>query len=95
MNDNWMEHPVLEGPRIRLEPLADAHVEGLLKAADDPDTIFAWAHLVIRDLDDARTFVREAVADPSRLPTQSSTGRPARCWGRHPTTSSNRPTAHW
>ncbi|MGN0124206.1 MAG: GNAT family N-acetyltransferase [Rhodococcus sp. (in: high G+C Gram-positive bacteria)] len=68
MNDNWTEHPLLEGPRIRLEPLDDAHAEGLLKAADDPDTIFAWTHLVIRDLDDARTFVRQAVADPSRLP---------------------------
>ncbi|MBF4480433.1 Protein N-acetyltransferase, RimJ/RimL family [Rhodococcus rhodochrous J3] len=68
MNDDWTDHPVLEGPRIRLEPLADAHAEGLLKAADDPGAIFAWSHLVIRDLDDARTFVREAVADPSRLP---------------------------
>lgn len=68
MNDNWTEHPVLEGPRIRLEPVTDSHAEGLLTAADDPDTIFRWSSTEIRDLDSAHAFVRDAVADPGRLP---------------------------
>lgn len=39
-----------------------------MAAADDPDAIFAWSSTVIRDLDDASAFVREADADPSRSP---------------------------
>src|SRR5690606_20340549 len=64
----WTEHPVLEGPRVRLEPLAEAHAPGLLTAADDPDSIFEWAHVEIRSIDDAIAFVREGIADPNRLP---------------------------
>lgn len=64
----WTEHPVLEGPRVRLEPLTEAHAPGLLIAADDPVSIFEWAHLEIRSIDDATAFVREAIADPNRLP---------------------------
>ena len=68
MNDNRTDHPVLEGIRIRLEPLDESHVEGLLAAADDPGSIFRWSSIEIRDLDSAHAFVRDAVDDPGRLP---------------------------
>ncbi|MEU5840989.1 GNAT family protein [Rhodococcus sp. NPDC047139] len=66
-NERWAEHPVLEGTRIRLEPLGDSHTQGLLRAADDPDAIFMWSHTEIRDLGGAHAFVREASDDPGRL----------------------------
>lgn len=68
MTTMWTDHPVLDGPRLRLEPLAGRHAPGLLTAADDPDSIFAWAHMEIRTLGDATAFVDEAVADPNRMP---------------------------
>ena len=67
MNGRWAEHPVLDGARVRLEPLDESHAAGLLDAADDPDTIFPWASTEIRDLAGARAFVRAAAADPGRL----------------------------
>jgi RimJ/RimL family protein N-acetyltransferase len=44
----WTRSPVLEGERVRLEPLDARHVPGLLEAAADPAT---WTWLVGR-LDD-------------------------------------------
>lgn len=44
----WTRSPVLEGERVRLEPLDARHIPGLLEAADDPAT---WTWLFGR-LDD-------------------------------------------
>ncbi|ETT28952.1 acetyltransferase, GNAT family [Rhodococcus aetherivorans] len=68
MSTAWYEQPVLDGTRIRLEPLAAGHAPGLLAAVDDADAIFRWTSADLRTRDDADAFVRTALDDPDRLP---------------------------
>ena len=57
----WTRGPVLEGERVRLEPLDERHVPGLLAAATDPAT---WRWLFER-LDD-EAVLRAWLADALR-----------------------------
>ncbi len=57
----WTRGPVLEGERVRLEPLDERHVPGLLAAATDPAT---WTWLFER-LDD-EAVLRAWLADALR-----------------------------
>jgi len=57
----WTGSPVLEGERVRLEPLDERHVPGLLAAATDPAT---WTWLFER-LDD-EAVLRAWLADALR-----------------------------
>src|SRR5665647_3590244 len=57
----WTRSPVLEGERVRLEPLDERHVPGLLAAAKDPAT---WTWLFER-LDD-EAVLRAWLADALR-----------------------------
>jgi len=57
----WTRSPVLQGERVRLEPLDEHHVPGLLAAAADPAT---WTWL-FEPLDDA-TALRAWLADALR-----------------------------
>ena len=57
----WTGSPVLEGERVRLEPLDERHVPGLLAAATDPVT---WTWLFER-LDD-EAVLRAWLADALR-----------------------------
>ncbi|UOT03982.1 GNAT family N-acetyltransferase [Rhodococcus opacus] len=66
MSESWFAHPTLAGRHVRLEPLGEDHVDGLLDAVDDP-RIFHWTSAAIADRDDAVAFVRTADEDPTRL----------------------------
>ncbi len=66
MSESWFAHPTLTGRHVRLEPLGEDHVDGLLDAVDDP-RIFHWTSAAIADRDDAVAFVRTADEDPTRL----------------------------
>lgn len=57
----WTRSPVLQGERVRLEPLGERHVPGLLAAATDPAT---WTWLFGR-LDD-EAVLRAWLADALR-----------------------------
>jgi RimJ/RimL family protein N-acetyltransferase len=57
----WTGSPVLEGERVRLEPLDERHVPGLLAAATDPAT---WTWL-FEQLDD-EAVLRAWLADALR-----------------------------
>jgi RimJ/RimL family protein N-acetyltransferase len=57
----WTRSPVLQGERVRLEPLEERHVPGLLAAAADPAT---WTWLFAR-LDD-EVAMRAWLADALR-----------------------------
>ncbi|MFF0816748.1 GNAT family N-acetyltransferase [Rhodococcus sp. NPDC003318] len=65
MNESWYSAPVLDGRRVRLEPLVAAHAAGLADAADDPE-LFRWTSAPIAGLEDAEAFIRAASADPHR-----------------------------
>ncbi|HEY9181442.1 MAG TPA: GNAT family protein [Candidatus Baltobacteraceae bacterium] len=59
---------VLEGARVRLEPLAAAHVPGLIAGANDPAL---WEHTFgsnpFTSVDEANRWVRDAQAAPDVL----------------------------
>lgn len=68
MSESWYRQPVLDGTRVRLEPLTPEHASGLLASVDDAEAIFRWTSVIIRELADAETFARAAIDDPDRLP---------------------------
>ncbi|MFZ2527744.1 MAG: GNAT family protein [Rhodococcus sp. (in: high G+C Gram-positive bacteria)] len=68
MSESWYRQPVLDGIRVRLEPLTPEHASGLLASVDDAEAIFRWTSVIIRELADAETFARAAIDDPDRLP---------------------------
>lgn len=41
MSDSWSERPILAGRHVRLEPLTEAHADGLLAAGKDP-AVWRW-----------------------------------------------------
>ncbi|WP_213003104.1 GNAT family N-acetyltransferase [Winogradskya consettensis] len=77
MNDDglWYAMPVLQGERIRLEPLAIEHAEAYLAAVGTPEEaaeIFRWqspaggALAVPATVDDARGHIMSALAARAR-----------------------------
>lgn len=63
---DWFDRPVMTGPHVRLEPLAEDHAGGLLAAGEDPG-IWTWLSVVQpTSLDEARRMVTKALADPNR-----------------------------
>lgn len=57
-----VEPVVLEGETVRLEPLAEAHVEGLYAAAQDPDTWLYMASDPSVSVEKMRAWVAAAMA---------------------------------
>jgi N-acetyltransferase len=56
-----LEDVVLEGPEVRLVPLAAHHVEALCAVGLDP-AIWRWMPVMIRDEEGMRAFVEESLA---------------------------------
>lgn len=66
MTDDWYDRPVLSGRHVRLEPLTEAHAEGLLAAGKDPE-IWRWLSVgQPTDLTQAQQMVANTLADPAR-----------------------------
>jgi RimJ/RimL family protein N-acetyltransferase len=65
-----VEPVVLEGRHVRLEPLAESHVEPLAAVSLDPE-LWRWTVSQLHSVDDLRAYVEEALAlqrDGSALP---------------------------
>jgi RimJ/RimL family protein N-acetyltransferase len=62
MGQTWVTPVTLSGPRVRMEPLAERHLEDLARVAFD-DAIWRWT--IARSLDDAslRTWLDTALAN--------------------------------
>ena len=60
-----VEPLVLEGDRVRLEPLGREHLDGLIAAAVDP-TIFRWNTARMDGPGDVRAFLEFALAEQKR-----------------------------
>lgn len=58
----WVEPVVLDGERVRLEPLTEAHVDDLMLVAMDP-TLWRWTLARPTDRDGLLAWVRAAVAN--------------------------------
>lgn len=58
----WVEPVVLEGERVRLEPLTEAHVDDLMLVAMDP-TLWRWTLARPTDRNGLLAWVRAAVAN--------------------------------
>jgi RimJ/RimL family protein N-acetyltransferase len=58
----WVEPVVLDGDRVRLEPLTEAHVDDLMLVAMDP-TLWRWTLARPTDRDGLLAWVRAAVAN--------------------------------
>jgi len=58
----WVEPVTLEGFIVRLEPLSEAHVEGLAEVAFDP-SIWRWTLVQPTEIEGLRAWVRTAVAN--------------------------------
>jgi RimJ/RimL family protein N-acetyltransferase len=58
----WVEPVVLEGERVRLEPLTEAHVDDLMLVAMDP-TLWRWTLARPTDRDGLLAWVMAAVAN--------------------------------
>ncbi|GAA2481484.1 hypothetical protein Ahu01nite_015580 [Winogradskya humida] len=97
VNDDglWYAMPVLQGERIRLEPLTIEHAEGYRAAAgtaEDSAEIFRWqspaggALAVPATVDDARGHIMSALAARARgqrgCPMRRSRSRPGGSWAR-------------
>ena len=71
-SDSWYAMPVLQGHRIRLEPLAVEHVPGYLDAGGDDTEVFRWLNTpgsatgAPHELADARRDVLAALAARAR-----------------------------
>jgi RimJ/RimL family protein N-acetyltransferase len=57
----WVTPVTLEGTRVRLEPLAEQHLEGILDAAQDPG-IWTWMPGRLATRDDVEAWSRAALA---------------------------------
>ena len=77
----WVAPVTLEGRIVRLEPLSEAHLEGLAEIAFDP-AIWRWTIARPTDIDGLRAWLETAVAAQhagSELPfatIDQATGRP-------------------
>jgi RimJ/RimL family protein N-acetyltransferase len=77
----WVEPVTLEGSIVRLEPLGEAHIEGLADVAFD-ESIWRWTVARPRDIGGLREWVETALAhraDGSEMPFATidvTTGRP-------------------
>jgi RimJ/RimL family protein N-acetyltransferase len=58
--DAWTRSPVLQGERVRLEPLDERHVPGLLAAATDPAT-WTWLFAQLDDEAVLRAWLADAL----------------------------------
>jgi N-acetyltransferase len=58
----WVEPVTLEGFIVRLEPLSEAHVDGLAEVAFDP-SIWRWTLVQPTEIEGLRAWVRTAVAN--------------------------------
>jgi RimJ/RimL family protein N-acetyltransferase len=62
MTGRWVQPVVLEGQRVRLEPLSRAHLHGLAQVAFDP-SIWRWTLARPTDPDGLRDWIDAAVAN--------------------------------
>ena len=60
--DRWVRPVVLEGERIRLEPLSRAHLDGLAEVAFD-DALWRWTLARPTDVAALRTWLETALAN--------------------------------
>jgi RimJ/RimL family protein N-acetyltransferase len=80
-DERWVKPVVLLGSIVRLEPLAEAHLEGLAEVAFD-ESIWHWTIARPTDVDGLRAWLESAVANAaagSELPfatIEASSGRP-------------------
>jgi N-acetyltransferase len=58
----WVEPVTLVGSIVRLEPLSEAHVEGLAEVGLDP-SIWRWTVVQPTDIDGLRDWVKAAIAN--------------------------------
>jgi RimJ/RimL family protein N-acetyltransferase len=58
----WVEPVVLQGERVRLEPLSEAHVDDLMLVAMDP-TLWRWTLARPTDREGLLAWIRTAVAN--------------------------------
>jgi len=56
----WTRSPVFQGERVRLEPLEERHVSGLLAAATDPAT-WTWLFARLDDEAELRAWLADAL----------------------------------
>jgi RimJ/RimL family protein N-acetyltransferase len=81
MPNPWVTPVTLEGSIVRLEPLSEAHLEGLAEVAFDP-SIWRWTLARPTDVDGLRAWMDAAIAhadDGSEMPFATvdiSTGQP-------------------
>ena len=81
MANRWVEPVTLEGWIVRLEPLSEAHVDGLAEVGLDP-SLWRWTVVQPSDVDGLRAWVRAAVANleaGSEMPfvtIDATTGKP-------------------
>ena len=59
-NERWVRPVTLEGRLVRLEPLAEVHLEGLAEVAFDP-AIWRWTIARPADLDGLRAWLEAAL----------------------------------
>jgi RimJ/RimL family protein N-acetyltransferase len=58
---------VLEGDHVRLEPLTTAHADGLLAAASEDQSSYAWTRAPTADPAGVTAFLEETFAWPGRI----------------------------
>jgi RimJ/RimL family protein N-acetyltransferase len=63
---NLLRPVVLEGARVRLEPLSTAHVAALAEIAAGPRESFSLS-IIPRSLEETRAYVADALAAPDQL----------------------------
>ena len=77
----WVEPVTLEGSIVRLEPLSEAHVEGLAEVAFD-ESIWRWTFVQPTEINGLRAWVEAALANRAAgsemafATIDQSTGRP-------------------
>jgi len=77
----WVEPVTLEGSIVRLEPLSEAHVEGLAEVAFD-ESIWRWTLVQPTEINGLRAWVEAALANRAAgsemafATIDQSTGRP-------------------
>jgi N-acetyltransferase len=62
---DWVQPVTLEGSIVRLEPLAEAHLDALADVAFAGD-LWRWTMLDVRDREDLATWLRAALANRAR-----------------------------
>jgi N-acetyltransferase len=79
--DRWVQPVTLEGRIVRLEPLAESHLDGLAEVAFDP-ALWRWTQLQPHDMASLRDWLeralqaREARTEEPFATVEQATGRP-------------------